>query len=205
MHLPIGNLFPPTTRLYRTEKSVINSCFPAAADLIPLSTHLSGKTSPLSAIHPSLPEFQKGAVKNGIFFAQTAVTTHPYCKTLPRRSSPAHFLRRAVIGSILNTYRLCSTIFYSVLCSGLSLIPRTLPLLFPQYSELSTQYCLNCSATLLRTRRKCVVRQSGSSFPFCRRWCDDRVALLPLPAVQDRRFSATFACCRLSNWREYRH
>jgi hypothetical protein len=129
MHLSIGNLFPPTTRLYRTEKSIIDSCFPAAADLIPLSTHLSGKTPPLSAIHLSLPESQKGAAKNGIFFAQTTVTTHPYCKTLPRHSSPAHFLRRAVIGSILNTHRLCSTIFYSVLCSGLSLIPRTLPLL----------------------------------------------------------------------------
>jgi hypothetical protein len=57
-HLLFGNLFPPTTRLYRTEKSVIDSCFPAAADPIPVSTHLSNKILSLSVIQPSLSDLR---------------------------------------------------------------------------------------------------------------------------------------------------
>jgi hypothetical protein len=95
--LLFGNLFPPTTRLYGTEKSFIDPYFPAAADPIPLSTHLSRKTPALSAIHPSLPESQKGAAKNGVFFAQTALNTHPCCKTLPRHSKRAWLLQHSTL------------------------------------------------------------------------------------------------------------
>jgi hypothetical protein len=91
--LLFGNLFPPTTRLYRTEKSVMYSCFPTVADPIPVCTHLSKKTLPPSVIYPSLSESQKNGVKAIDSFLQTAVSTHPYCKTFPRRSSLAYYLR----------------------------------------------------------------------------------------------------------------